>query len=343
MLRRDFTGKLFAVAAGTPLLSAHTDSKLNLIKPRALQQGDKVGLIAPGSPFGEKQIGRAVEFANSLGLIPVFGKHIRAKRGYLAGRDEERLEDLHAMFFNPDIRAVWCIRGGYGCTRLLPMINYSKIRANPKPLIGYSDVTALHMAIHKHAGLLSFHGPVASSEQSEYTQGYLRQALFGASPYVIRMSADNDRLAGERQEFQWFNWRTGKAKGRLIGGNLSLLAALVGSPYAPSYAGHIVYLEDIGEKPYRIDRLITQMKQGSDLWEAAAIVLGVFNDCEAKPGERSLTLMETLEDHFADFPRPVAYGFSFGHIDHQFTLPVGVLAEVDVDMKEIRILESPVS
>ncbi len=343
MLRRDFTGKLIAVTAGTPLLSAYTESKPNLIKPRALREGDMVGLIAPGSPFGEKQITRAAEFADSLGLNPVFGKHIRAERGYLAGTDEERLEDLHAMFFNPEIRAVWCIRGGYGCTRLLPMIDYEKIRANPKPLIGYSDITALHMAIHKHAGLLSFHGPVASSEQSEYTRDYLKQALFGGSPYVIKMSEDNGRLASERQEFQWLPWRTGKAKGRLKGGNLSLLAALVGSPYAPSYARHIVYLEDIGEKPYRIDRLITQMKQGSDLWEAAAIVLGVFNDCEAKPGERSLTLMETLEDHFADFPRPVAYGFSFGHIDHQFTLPVGALAEVDFDRKEIRILESPVS
>ncbi|MDH3651984.1 MAG: LD-carboxypeptidase [Saprospiraceae bacterium] len=344
MQRREFSKKVTAAFGSLPLWTvAGTDTKQTLIKPPALKMGDRVGLIAPGSPFGDKQIIRAQEHARSLGLEPVFGAHIRAAKGYLAGTDQERLQDLHEMFFDPEIKAVWCIRGGYGCTRLLPLIDYERIRSNPKPLIGYSDITALHIALHKHAGLLTFHGPVASSDPSSYTLAYLRKALFSGQPYVIEMAEENAQLSANRQEFRWKVWKSGTARGQLIGGNLSLLAALSGSPYAASFAGKIVYIEDIGEKPYRIDRLITQLKQSSDLEQAAAILFGVFNDCEAKPGERSLTLQETLEDHFSAYSQPVAYGFSFGHIDHQFTLPVGIEAEVNLDTRTIHILESPVA
>jgi len=248
---------------------------------------------------------------------------------------------LHFMFENPKIDGIWCIRGGYGCGRLLPEIDYSLIRKNPKPLIGYSDVTALLQAIYCETGLIGFHGPVAVSDFTDYTIEQFKSILMEPkAPLQLKNAPENDKTEGSAFQTKIIN--SGKAKGQIAGGNLSLLASLAGTKYQLDAKNKIVFLEDIGERPYRIDRMFTQLLQACKLGEAAGIALGIFDDCEAKQGSDSLTLMETFEDRLGNLGIPVIYGLSFGHIDNQFTFPIGVEAELDTDNQTITLLESAV-
>ena len=269
----------------------------------------------------------------SLGLEPLVSQYAMASNGYLAGTDEQRLEDLHAAFSHPEIKGIWCLRGGYGCTRLLPHLNFELIRQNPKVFIGYSDITALHLSFGMHCNLVTYHGPVASSNATEYTIERFKEVLMKPGPLAIRSTEEATSLQ--------YVIREGSAEGILTGGNLSLLAAMVGTPWLPSFARKIVCIEDIGEKPYRIDRMLVQLFQSTDLDKAAGIVLGQFKDCEAKPGEKSFSLEETLKNQFKDLSAPVFYGFSFGHIDEQCTLPFGLRVKFNTQEKILHLLESP--
>lgn len=345
MNRRNFTKKIASGAsllcAPIPLFTVQSfhSMKPKRLKPKRLKPGQTVGLIAPGSSVDESRLQKAISTIKSLGLTPFHTDTILAKRGYLAGNDAERLADLHLMFKNPKVDAIWCIRGGYGCTRLLPAIDYKLIRKHPKILIGYSDITALLQAIYKKTGLIGFHGPVAVSEPTDYSLHYLRQVLLQPSPQLIIKNAQ-ENISSEKENYSIKVIRSGRAKGRLAGGNLSLISAMAGTDYAISIKNKILFLEDIGEKPYRIDRMLTQLRQAYDLNKAAAIVLGIFADCEG--GKGSLSLMETLQDRLGDLKIPVIYGMSFGHIDHQMTLPVGIKAELDTDKATITLLENAV-
>ncbi len=335
MTRRNFQNLLTAGALAGWTNIEVTSRNLPVIKPARLNPGDKVGLIAPGSPIPRKRIEQAQQTVLALGYQPVLGKFVFEKHGYLAGTDQQRLEDFHAMFENPAIKAIWCIRGGYGCTRLLPMIDYDLVKNNPKILIGYSDITALHLAIHRSTGLVTFHGPVASSKPTSYTLDGLKRAL------LANGSTDIYSFSGSHSPYpRPYTISKGSSTGILMGGNLSLLAALAGTEWSPSYQDKLVFLEDIGEKPYRIDRMLVQLFQATDLSRAAGIVLGVFLDCEADKDENSLTLAETLDDHFRPLEIPSCYGFTFGHIDDQCTLPVGIEATFDAEDKRITLLES---
>lgn len=350
MYRRHFfknTG-LASLAAGLslPAMSGrnkNTSTAPALIKPAALNEGATVALIAPGSPIGDERIKAATENMLKLGLVVKEGRNIRAKRGYLAGTDEQRLADLHWAFSDPEIEAVWCLRGGYGCGRLLPVIDYDLIRRNPKILIGYSDITALHLAIHGRTGLVTFHGPVAASEYPDNTTANAKAILWqGKKEHVVALPEDLEALPGP--EYKPVVISPGKARGALIGGNLALLSALVGTEYSPSYKGKLVFIEDIGEQPYRIDRMLVQLFQGTDLAEAAGIVLGVFNDCQPKSSTvPSLTLEETLNDNFANLGIPVVYGFPFGHIPYNVTLPYGIDALMDTEQGTLSILDTAVT
>ena len=313
--------------------------KSKKLKPKQLKKGQTIGLIAPGSSITEDKLNKAIETVEKLGLKPAFTKNILAKHGYLAGTDEQRLSDLHQMFSDIKIDGIWCIRGGYGCTRLLSKIDYKLIKRNPKVLIGYSDITALLQAIYKKTGLIGFHGPVAVSEPTDYTLDHFRKTLMTTdSNLVLNNSAENQ--TNKAINFQTKIINPGKAKGKLIGGNLSLISALAGTKYQLPVKNRILFLEDIGEKPYRIDRMLTQLRQSCDLNKAAAIVLGIFADCEG--GENSLSLMETLEDRLGDLKIPVIYGMSFGHIDNQMTLPVGIKAALNTENQTITLLENAV-
>ena len=347
MLRRTFfkTTGMAALASGTPAFRFMEKSDpvdiIKLQKPGRLRAGMTVGLIAPASPFSEEKLAAARQNLTALGFQIQESVHFHAKNGYLAGTDAQRLEDLHWAFSNPAIDAVWCVRGGYGCSRLLPNIDFDLIRRHPKVLIGYSDITALHLAIQQQTGLVTFHGPVAASEFPENTLRHFRSVLMEPrSGYTVRIP-DTAELPGE-EAYQPFVITPGQATGKLSGGNLTLLAALVGTTFAPSYKNKIVFIEDVGEQPYRIDRMLTQMLQGSDLAKAAGIVLGVFADCKPKGDSPSLTLRETLQDRFAGLGMPVIYGMPFGHVAHQMTFPYGISATLDTAMGQLTLLETAV-
>ncbi len=345
MKRRNFTTSLLlggaAIAAGKP--SANTCREKKIIKAKRLKKGNRVGVITPASFISDEGLERTVKNLENLGLKVELSKHIRARHGDFAGTDEQRLEDVHYMFSNTDIDAIWCARGGYGSARILPRLDYKLIRNNPKVFIGYSDITAMHCAIRKYSGLVTFHGPVGSTEHTDYTLNQLQKVLFeGVAPHTITLSAANQILATEDDTYKTLNLHEGMAEGELVGGNLSLLAGAVGTPYAPEVKGKILLIEDIGEKPYRIDRMLTSLRQAWPLDKVAAIALGVFNDCENKEGSQALDLQQTLEDRLGDLNVPIIYGLSYGHIDNMSTLPIGVRTRIDTKTQTMTLLEAGV-
>jgi muramoyltetrapeptide carboxypeptidase len=302
-------------------------------KPRCLAPGARVALIAPAGPLSEERLQRALTNLSALGYRVHEGKALRRRCGYLAGEDAERLQDLHWAFTDPDIEAVWCARGGYGATRLLPSVDFRRIARYPKPFIGYSDITALHIAIGQQAGLVTFHAPGISAELPLETLQHLRNVLVAPQvPYTLQASV----LAADPAPTTIY---PGKARGVLIGGNLSLLAALVGTPFQPSFRGKVAFIEEVGEQPYRIDRLLTQLLQATDLRKAAGIALGTFVDCAPKEPEFSLSLSETLSLCLKPLGIPVVYGLPFGHMPEQAILPYGVRAELDAEAQTLTLLE----
>ena len=301
------------------------------IKPPRLKRGDLIGLLAPASPFSDEKFQRAVQQIENIGLKVQFAPRLRKRHGYLAGTDKDRQNDLHDFFRDPKIKGLWCIRGGYGSGRLLPTLDYRLIRKNPKPLIGYSDITALLNGIYQHSGLVGFHGPVASSAINDYSTLQLRTVLMDAPPTWKIMPPD------DAPAFDVIH--SGKAEGRLMGGNLSLLSAMVGTGYLPKVKNKILFIEEVGEKPYRTDRMLTQLLQALPLHKAAAIVLGTFSGCEAREGDDSLSLSQVLKDRLGQLGIPVIYGLPFGHIDQQCTLPIGIKASIDTASGVLTLLE----
>jgi muramoyltetrapeptide carboxypeptidase len=293
---------------------------------------------------------RGVQNLESYGFKVKVSENIRAVRGGYAGTVVQRLADLHGMFLDKDIKAIWAARGGSGCNALLPHLQYELIRKNPKILVGYSDITALHLAIYRHAGLVTFHGPVAPSTPTDYAVSQMQAVLMTPrSQTEINMSIENNRKAVASPEFALRTFRHGIAEGRLIGGNLSVLSALIGTPYAAEIADHLVFLEDVREPPYRIDRMLTQLQQSvggrgerDGLKHAAGIMLGVFSRIRPPDDDASLTLNEVLDDQFGAMPIPAVYGYSFGHIAHQFTIPIGIRARLDTANQTLTLLEAAV-
>lgn len=295
-----------------------------------LSPNSKVGLVCPGSPITQEKLDTALDNVAMLGFSPIFTNKVLLKKGYLAGSDQERLEDLHTMFSRQDVAAIWCIRGGYGCTRLLNKINYKLIRKNPKPLIGYSDITALLNTIHQKTKNPCYHGPVASSPLTEYTKAMFTPILDNNLPHQIRLSQSSDANKP-------YTIYPGIIQGKLVGGNLSLIVALEGTPYAINSKNKIIFIEDVGEKPYRIDRMLTQLLESGFLKQAAGLILGEFADCDSDD-DSSLTLEEVLVDRLLPLKIPTVYGYSFGHIDNQCTLPIGALAELNTDKQLVTLL-----
>jgi muramoyltetrapeptide carboxypeptidase len=318
--------------------------KRKLIKPPRLRQGDLVGLIAPGGHTSDAAIEQAVGNIEALGFRVKQGANLRAVHGNYAGSVQQRIDDLHAMFADREVKAIWCIRGGSGCISLLSSIDYALIRANPTILLGYSDITALHLAIHRHAGLVTFHGPVASSGQSEYSTTHMLAVLTDPQPsYTIPMALENSRRAIEEPQYAMRTVHPGVATGPLMGGNLSLVSALAGTPYAADYRNSILFIEEINEAPYRLDRWLTQLDLSGGLSKAAAVMIGICEHCGPGDNELSLTLDETLDIHLQPLAIPAVTGYSFGHIRNQFTIPVGVMARLDTERQTVTLLEPAVS
>lgn len=329
----------WAAPARTPERTARPP----VLKPSRLRPGDTVGLVNPASAtFVTQDLDLACDVVTALGLKAKRGAHVLARYGYLAGRDQDRAADLMAMFADPLVKGIVAVRGGWGCARLLPHLDFELIRRHPKVLVGYSDVTALLLAIHARTGLVTFHGPVGISSWPEFSVAYWRQTIFDGE--AVTMANPSDK--GEQLVQTEYRVRTltpGKARGRLLGGNLTVLSHLVGTPYLPEWDGAILFLEDVGEDIYRIDRMLTQLGQAGILKKIAGFVFGTCKDCKpGGDGYGSLTLEEVLGDHIAPLGVPAYDGAAFGHLGKQFTLPVGVEAELDAEAGTIRLLERAV-
>lgn len=344
-MRRKFLlgGGVWALGArwsGINLAQALKMNTVKHIKPTRIPSDATIGLIAPASPPAPEKFEKTFANLRMLGWQVKPGKAIYDRNGHLAGSDAARLADIHAAFSDPEVDAIWCVRGGYGCTRLLDQLDYDLIRRNPKPLIGYSDVTALHLAIHAKTGLITFHGPVGASEFPEDTLSYFKKVLMEPQA-ILDISAPGSDIQLDDEAYRPFVVAPGVAQGQLTGGNLALLSALAGTPYLPSFKGKLVFMEDVGEQPYRIDRMLTQLLMSSDLKHAAGIALGVFNECQPK-GDASMSLRETLVDRLGGLGIPVQYGLPFGHVSHMATLPYGIEARLDTGAQTLRLLETGV-
>ncbi|MDX1420861.1 MAG: LD-carboxypeptidase, partial [Rubricoccaceae bacterium] len=241
-----------------PAPGALPGARLPLLKPPRLREGSLIGLVAPAGHLNRRgQIEDTQRELDALGFRSRPGRHVLARHGYLAGTDEERAEDLMAMFLDDEVDAILALRGGWGCARLLPLLDYDAIRAHPKPLIGYSDITSLLLAVYARSGLVTFHGPVGRSTWNEQTVESFRQVLVRAGKLYLT-PVPEDGFAGRRDGYAPI--RSGMGSGPLIGGNLSVVSALAGTPYLPDFAGHVVFFEEVREDIYRIDRMITQLR-----------------------------------------------------------------------------------
>ncbi|MEP6701780.1 MAG: LD-carboxypeptidase [Betaproteobacteria bacterium] len=334
-----------AVVQAAARAGAHgTRRTRTLVKPPRLAARSVVGLIAPGGVVDDAIIETCVSHLESLGFSVKPGKNLRAAHGGYAGTVSERLDDLHAMFADREVKAIWTARGGSGCTALLPHLRYGFIRNHPKILIGYSDITALHLALFRQAGLITFHGPVAWSTFSSYSVEHMLAVLMAPAPhYAMPMAIENAEKAATQPNYAMRSLHDGVAEGRLIGGNLSLVAALAGTPYAADFRHRLLFLEDVGEPPYRIDRMLTQLDQEFGLRHAAGAMLGIFQKTTVPDREPSVTFAEVIDDHFGELSIPAVYGWSFGHVAHQMTIPVGVRARMDTAKGTLTLLEPAVA
>ncbi len=312
---------------------------MRIIKPKKLLPGDTIGIISPASsPVNLTKIEDGVKYLESLGYKVLVGENVGNTRGYLAGTDSERLNDLHEMFANKNVKAIISVRGGYGSGRLLDKIDYSLIRKNPKIFVGYSDLTALQMAFLKKAGLVTFAGPMLAvdfaGEIDSFTEEYFWR--------IVTSTKKIGRLSNPNNE-KFFMLNKGRAEGKLIGGNLALFASLLGTEFFPDTKGNILLLEEIGEEPYKIDRMFNQLRLSKVFKNVNGILLGRFVDCyENDKAKNTLTLNEVIADYFQSMKIPILYNISHGHIKQTITIPFGLNCKINSTKGFIEIMESAV-
>lgn len=314
-----------------------------VIKPPRLERGDTVGLINPaGASLNPAIIGVVQDNLAEFGLKVKVGSHVMDRYGYLAGRDQDRASDVNAMFADPSVRAILPVRGGWGCNRMLRFLDYDLIRENPKIVMGYSDITSLLVALYARTGLVTFHGPVGISNWNAFSADYVRRILFLGEATVFQNPScavgPPDKENGSMQVIAG-----GRARGKLVGGNLSVLTAMIGSEYLPDWRGSILFVEDVRERVYRVDRMITQLKLAGILDQINGFVFGKCIGCETEEDSDAFTLREVLADHLRPLGIPVWYGAMIGHINDKFTVPLGVDVEIDAGSGTIRMLEPAVS
>lgn len=318
---------------------------MKLLKPARLSLGDTIGIIAPASaPPDPKAVDRAAEALERFGFKPKLGKNVRARLGFIAGTDRERAADLMTMFADKKVRGIICLRGGYGCSRILDRLDYAVIRANPKILSGYSDITSLHNVLTARANLISIHAPMlngalADPKVPEFTkESFLRTVMEPSAFGSIRENCPENQVAV---------LRGGIAKGRLTGGNLSLIVAALGTPYLPSFKGKILFFEDISEKPYRLDRMLTQLLNAGVFAQVAGVAVGVNKDCDDPDKKDSKEYYQSgadvIKERLASLRVPVVTGLPFGHVDLNATIPVNARAVLDGKRGDLIITESAVS
>lgn len=313
---------------------------MKVIKPKRLRKGDLIGVISPASSPNElERIEKGVKYLEGLGYKVDVGKNVGKVHGYLAGTDEERLDDLHSMFSNKDVKAIFNVRGGYGSGRLLDKINYGLIKRNPKIFVGYSDITALQMAFLKKTGLVTFAGPmVAVDFASDNVDPFTEENFWK----IITSSKKIGKINNPNNE-KFYTLSKGRGEGSLIGGNLALLISLMGTDYQPNFSNSVLLLEDIGEDPYRIDRMFYQLKYAKVFSKIKGVILGRFVDCYIKDKtQSSLTLNDVISDYLEELKIPVLYNVKHGHIKENLTIPWGLKTKINTSRCFIEITESAV-
>jgi muramoyltetrapeptide carboxypeptidase len=330
------------------------------IFPAALKPGDLIEIIAPAKYLDKERVTLATKRLEEMGFKVRHPKNLFRKKGFLGGTDEERAAELMAAFADPEVKAIMPGTGGYGTTRIIDDLDYDTIRKNPKILVGFSDITGLHIAINQRTGLVTFHSPLPEwglgidKNLSPFAAKWFWRAILakeypaGDIGYTIFTHAAKPPRPDDATLFEDVpapvTMHGGKARGRLIGGNLSVLHAMMGSPYEIQTAGKILFLEDVGEAPYRIDRMLSTLKLAGKFDHVAAVILGRFTAREKEPKwDDDESMDDVLNDYFASLGIPVVNDFPIGHVRYNATLPEGAMAELDADAQTLRLLENPVS
>ncbi len=338
--RRNFI-KQAALITGATLISPSNSFATNIIyqqnsvKPNALKAGDTVAITSPaGAVWDEKQVESFIDILKYLGFKVVLGKTLNEKFGYFAGTDELRANELTAFFEDKTIKAIFCMKGGWGCARILDKINYESIKNNPKIIIGFSDITSLLVAITTKTGLFTFHGPVGNSGWNNYTKTVFTNVCMKGCTYTFPdIPITEDKLVTINK---------GIATGQLIGGNLTVLTGIIGSDYLPSFKNKILFLEEAKEEPYSIDRMLTQLKLCGILDIISGFVFGKCAKCIAEEPLKAFTFNEVIHQHIKPLGIPAFYGTMIGHIENKFTIPIGANATINADTGQITLLEAAV-
>ncbi len=303
-------------------------------RPKPLKKGDKIALVGLSSPTTEERLDLSVKVMRELGFEVIVCDSCKAHYGYLSGNDDMRADDLNRMFFDKSVSGIFAIRGGYGSTRILDKLDYNMIKNNPKVFSGYSDVTAIHNVINKRCDFITFHAPMPATElykgMDKYTEYYFDNNIFTSKPLGKLKNIDGVEIKTLLE---------GKAEGRLVGGNLSVICSTLGTDYEIDTKGKILFLEEIDEYPYKIDRMIMQLKQCNKFSEANGIILGQWTDCLPPKGKESLSLMQIFEELIVSEGKPTLYDVCCGHCLPTLTLPLGAKVKIDANNQEINILE----
>ena len=342
MDRRHFAAVLGSMLAA-PSLPASAQPAAGLLRAPRLKPGDTIALINPSGAIYEREpYAVATESLQALGFKVREAPHLRARYGHFAGSDRQRADDVNAMFADRGVHGILAMTGGSGGNRMLPLLDYELIRRNPKFLGGFSDITALINAVHAKTGLVTFHSPVADSEWNPFSVDHFKRAVVGAEAMTLKNPQDDDGVLVPKTG-RITTLRAGIARGPLLGGNLTVLMSMAGSAYWPSFKGAILLLEDINEYIYRVDRMLSTLKNAGVLDALAGVVLGAFTNCEPGDGFGTLTLDEVFDDYFKPLNIPAYRGAQFGHIKRKFTLPIGLPVEMDAGAGTMRFLSAAVT
>jgi muramoyltetrapeptide carboxypeptidase len=358
MTRRDFLGGLAGAAALGSTDRAHGKApesgrgpgalesiqRVSVVRPPRLRPGDIVGVVTPATAtFQRLELDIVRDSLAALGFTVRVGEHVMSRRGSLGGTDRERAEDFNRFLRDREVKAIIPTRGGWGSARLLPLIDMDAARRNPKVILGYSDITALLNGIHARTGLVTFHGPNGGGRWDEQSLDWTKRVLFAGDAVTLsNPKVDNDRNVLTQIDHRVQTITPGRARGRLLGGNLSVLTAMLGSPFVPDFNGAVLFLEDVGEAYYRVDRMMTQLALAGVLREIRGFVFGTCSECSPGEGYASLTMEEIFDDHIKPLGIPAWQGAMIGHGMMQWTLPVGLPVEIDASLGTLTLSEPAV-
>lgn len=338
--RRELLPLIGVGLAGSALVAANikedeSEKKERLIeipkyaKPPKLKKGETIGICAPaGALRRREEVSEFTDVLNQMGFQVKVGENVYKKYGYFAGTDEERAADFMNFIEDETVNGIFFLRGGWGCARILPLLDFDSIRKNKKVIMGFSDLTSLLNAITEHSGIVTFHGPGGNSSWNKYSIDYIKEVTMDQQLMEFKNTPDDHAI---------ITYRPGFAYGTLWGGNLSVLVSMLGTPYFPKIINGILFLEEVGEEPYRIDRMLTQLKQAGALDKCKGIILGNFRKCIAEEPDRAFTLEEVFEQHFGNIRMPVYYGAQIGHTVNKMTVPIGVDVRMDADEGTFRL------